>query len=269
MERQITACAILTILSSLFYLPAMAGTIGYTSSVTATASLPAVSSSYGGNSFSAPSQTVSNTGINSTSASVDEFIKEYGGVFGPFGASGPFQASANASATVGFGYFTLDTYAAPEDWNDGPPGPVSSANATASAGFSDTMTIFGGTGTAALYWDYQESFDASNPSRASSQFTIDLPTQVTFGVPFDFSASGQIQNSGDLFIGFATAQAFFSINPVVFTVDGSSSLVYVTGSGTQYFEGDPNAIFAPEPSHVCMIAGILCVLIFARRLARS
>jgi hypothetical protein len=178
--------------------------------------------------------------------------------------------SAMAQVSAGFGFLNTSVSATVDCPNDNLVncGPTSYAEATASGSFSDTMTIFGGSGIANLQWfleDATSSFSAPNPV---NQISYLLPTQVIYGVPFAIAASvlTDVDPASNSIAGFGNASATFQI--LGLSVNGSlRSYQYSTGSNTNY-QLDPGANFiaAPEPSYFWLVGALLVAsAVFGRK----
>lgn len=201
--------------------------------------------------------TQSSSGPNSAGASLNEDIC-YHPNFPASGGCGLLTAQSNATAQVTYGYINLSASVFGGYFTDDAPiGPFGTGSASASASFSDSMTILGGTGTANLQWYLEDTSFSSDPT--TIQISSVLPTQVTYGVPFDISASGLIESPVDLrVLGGGSASAVFDI--LGMRVNGSNDYQYGTATDTNYYIGG-TFVEAPEPSYLWIFAAIAGVVV--------
>lgn len=136
-------------------------------------------------------------------------------------------------------------------------GPCTLGVASVSASFFDEIILTGGSGAVDLNWTY---------SPLPSSAIIDLPSQVTYGVPFDVSISfSETVTEGSL--GDPEGFGTFGLSGLV--VDGSPQYTFQSASGEtdglslNGFQG--TIVAAPEPAGwLLAVVGLLAGLGFLR-----
>lgn len=131
------------------------------------------------------------------------------------------------------------------------------AGGSATSGFEDTLTIFGGSGTGSLAWSVSSFTTGPTP-------TLNLPASFTFGQPFDIGAA---VNVSDYIYGFehsdrSTARLSIQLAGV-FDSEGRELTGYSwrTDSATDYgFKGT----VAPEP-RTWWLVGVALIGIVGRK----
>ncbi len=237
--------------------------IGFTSLATATTSINAA------NGIGSCPPTLSVSGPNMATANLScTLLFQVPGSSPPQYLPGTITGLAMAQVSAGFNFLNTSVSAAADCANDMPScGSTSSAAATASGSFSDTMTIFGGSGIANLQWAVEASTSLPFLSSTVNQISYLLPTQVIYGDPFAISASVLTGVDPSPYpFGQANASATFQI--LGLSVNGSfQSWQYSTGSNTDY-DLDPGGSFiaAPEPSYFWLVGALLVVgAVFGRK----
>jgi hypothetical protein len=170
---------------------------------------------------------------------------------GTDGICGPEYAEAFAAASASYG----DLYASAwGNWNFDNRGDVYETS-SAAAGFSDEITISGGSGSGTL--QYQAT-------PASAYVTSDLPSLFTFGVPFLISASVSAWGcGGGSCFGGAWGTTDFEISSITVSGEGED-FQYSTASGAPYPFTD--AQYVPEPSSVFLFGFCLAACLWRVRL---
>jgi len=160
-------------------------------------------------------------------------------------------ADAFAAATPQWGNLQLSVVtemSGPSECGDCRPAGM--ASATAFASFTDTMTIYGGTGTANLLWTYQES--TTTLFGVIPVVNIALPSQVQFGVPFTISASLSLSAANNYVYFTERGDGHFLLTGL--QVNGGYNYLYSDGSGYNY--AIESAAPVPEPSYFGLMAAI-------------
>lgn len=131
-------------------------------------------------------------------------------------------------------------------------GEDGSGSGTATAGFSGSIVLTGGTGTVNLNW---LAFDGADCGCATS-FNVNLPKQATYGVPFTVSATG----------------TFFALWNFEYDGSGEDQIMVGFPSDADNPENPIAFAFAPEPSGAslaaCSMLG-LAILLMIRRYKRT
>jgi hypothetical protein len=215
--------------------------------------------------------TVTGPGVNplmsSSAASGEVTIGCQLGGLPPCSASA--LADATASATFGQLALSFNTLTMVSGLGTGCSGGVlgcANASAQASASFSDSITLLGGTGPVALSFGLTCNGSCNFPAGYESQ-TLVAPGEETIGVPFVISASAMISGSTNT-TGDDDAPAEMSATWGLYSDRGSVNFPteYSDESGTQYasLTGEGLVFVAPEPAPTGLtLAGILAILFAA------
>ncbi len=181
-------------------------------------------------------------------------------------------AFASANSTVSYGQIDLAIDTEIFDGGDSLSynascGSICGVAASASGSFADEIVFFGGTGTMKVNFQLLCTRGACGAPFAHSSAAV--PSQITFGVPFDISASATLS-------GFADALDDRSISGpgtgniswgLFLETDLPPGLEYTTASGQHYATLDGRATFiTPEPrSTGFTFASLTLLLPFAKR----
>lgn len=175
------------------------------------------------------------------------------------GTSVLISATATAQAVANYGVVSLAiTATAGSACECGPFGPTGVAEAHASGSFTDTMTIFGGTGIADLSWFFSRSGGVLP--------TYSLPAQAIFGVPFTISASSAVDlpaNSGQN----RHVESLFRIEDLF--VNGLRNYSFTDESNTHYNLDGTFILTTPEPSTWMLTALAMATLLFLLTVGRT
>ena len=220
-------------------------------------SLATASVSWINGSYTPPVQTQSDPNFVRFLASAT-FTEEFMGQL----QTGAISGDGEASATVGYGYFNLYVLAEDGILFDAVGGPSSVTTATASASFTDTITLFGGTGVANLVWDFQ---NIGSGEYGDSTFSYTLPAEATFGVPFTISVAETLQATAPPSIGGAGGSIDFAL--LGLTVNGTTDYQYYDVANTNYLNG--TFLLTPEPSYAWLMPPLLCFAAFVKARAQA
>jgi hypothetical protein len=192
--------------------------------------------------------------FNSTASACDQNgVCNFASSTGPFvtatSPNGGFvSATAQATFNVSYGSLSLETDAS---GIDDPNFGVGNSEISATVGFSDVVTIFGGSGEGQLsFAAIQQGHTDWYPGAATASFLIvpEIPSTFTFGTPFDLGAQLSASAGGIIFTGSASA-TFTLTGLSVSDANGNpiSGYTYADASGTIYqFEGG-EFVATPEP----------------------